>query len=457
MSQPHAYLADRRYLFTTGHSHRSYFSPAVQAASAQPSQWQQNEAMGRSSNYSSSNNAVASTSFSANYDYAEYSSQWQDSLHKVSRGSTQTFDYSQSSSQRPIQSTSPRILTQAVFPTVSEIDDPPRSPSQSSSYNHWDDQAFEGSSSSRPPSTAPTPSSKSSVKIEPDDAAGCFIMELSAPQVRSTMISQSLAPPTEVPLRATQAPEEMRGMMTVFRLNPFAMHSGEGRGLVPSPREAPHALEEEPLIFEFQLDLDGVHISSDDELPPNPEQPKDELLRSFSPDFELHDGREEGDQSDWGGYRSSGSSVYPSTPPTWDLEYPATGSDDQFSSSEPVSAGLHHARQPSRLHNSLSHPYLRKIADQHHHHHRDAESQGYYPSSGVHTGLSSISGSNRMISGTEWSGPSSRSGYVPTSRSSTYASDSPGRDPAVLPSIMSVNRRWSLPDTNQALLAPFLV
>ena len=49
-------------------------------------------------------------------------------------------------------------------------------------------------------------------------------------------MNQALASPTEVPLRATQASKEMRKMMGVFRLNPFTMHTGEGRGVImPAP------------------------------------------------------------------------------------------------------------------------------------------------------------------------------------------------------------------------------
>jgi hypothetical protein len=45
-------------------------------------------------------------------------------------------------------------------------------------------------------------------------------------------------------------------MMGVFRLNPFAMHSGEGRGFMPALWCGGGPLEEEPLIFEFQLDIE---------------------------------------------------------------------------------------------------------------------------------------------------------------------------------------------------------
>lgn len=129
-----------------------------------------------------------------------------------------------------------------------------------------------------------TTSSHTSVKIEPNDPDGCFIMELpapgtcggdlglSTPSTRAaytlSLLSQSLAPPTEVPLRATQASKEMKQMMGVFRLNPFAMHSlsvkmedREDGSAWDEDSQPPwcggRPLDEEPLMFEFQLDLNG--------------------------------------------------------------------------------------------------------------------------------------------------------------------------------------------------------
>ncbi|KAI9463020.1 hypothetical protein F5148DRAFT_205097 [Russula earlei] len=54
---------------------------------------------------------------------------------------------------------------------------------------------------------------------------------------------------TQVPLRATQATKAMRKMMSVFRLNPFAV-----QGSAPTVEEA-GPLEEEGRLFEFQLRL----------------------------------------------------------------------------------------------------------------------------------------------------------------------------------------------------------
>ncbi|KAJ7359623.1 hypothetical protein DFH08DRAFT_1038563, partial [Mycena albidolilacea] len=96
-------------------------------------------------------------------------------------------------------------------------------------------------SSASPPPTA--------VKEEQPDDDG-FIMDLPFAPL------QMLAPPTEVPLRATQASARMRRMMGVFRLNPFAMHARGGRGVLASwaGGEA-RPLDEAPQIFEFQLEL----------------------------------------------------------------------------------------------------------------------------------------------------------------------------------------------------------
>ena len=191
------------------------------------------------------------------------------------------------------------------------------------------------------PSISPTPS----VKVEPDDNPGCFIMELSPPQVQTSLLSQSLAPPTEVPLRATQASKKMRGMMTVFRLNPFAIHSGEGRGLVSAIREEARPLDEEPLIFEFQLDIDGMH-------PDEPDIASQQLLYPFSPDFELHDMPHDGDSTPTWEDSSRSESSYPTTP-SWELRYPPTlASEAHYPLPEDPSSTLHHSRHTiSRLQN----------------------------------------------------------------------------------------------------------
>jgi hypothetical protein len=134
--------------------------------------------------------------------------------------------------------------------------DAPKSPSQSPDFSEgrrlytMDDMDAPAScrSSSLPP-----------IKMEQQDVDGCFVMELSAAQVKAISLSQSMAPPTEVPLRATHASAEMRKMMGRFRIDPFAIHSGENRGIVASWCGEACPLEEEPLIFEFQLDIGNVH------------------------------------------------------------------------------------------------------------------------------------------------------------------------------------------------------
>jgi hypothetical protein len=74
-----------------------------------------------------------------------------------------------------------------------------------------------------------------------------------------------MAPPTEVPLRATQASKAMRKMMGVFRLNPFSMHEGGGQAMSSWIGEDAGPLEEEPQIFEFQLDIGYRESDEEDE------------------------------------------------------------------------------------------------------------------------------------------------------------------------------------------------
>ncbi|KAJ4490124.1 hypothetical protein J3R30DRAFT_34258 [Lentinula aciculospora] len=81
------------------------------------------------------------------------------------------------------------------------------------------------------------------------------------------LLSQALAPPTEVPLRATQACDDMRQMMRSFRLNPFSIFPSNGKdsksdsspGCDLDPvltwcGDIAKPLDEVPLIFEWQLD-----------------------------------------------------------------------------------------------------------------------------------------------------------------------------------------------------------
>ncbi|KAI6044000.1 hypothetical protein EDC04DRAFT_2646651 [Pisolithus marmoratus] len=81
------------------------------------------------------------------------------------------------------------------------------------------------SPSPRPHSSVTSPSISKPDHFKSDDetvSSDCFVMEFSGSASAST--SSALAPPTEVPLRATQASKAMRKMMGVFRLNPFSMH-----------------------------------------------------------------------------------------------------------------------------------------------------------------------------------------------------------------------------------------
>ncbi|KAJ7665989.1 hypothetical protein DFH06DRAFT_1185573 [Mycena polygramma] len=145
---------------------------------------------------------------------------------------------------------------------------------------------------------APSPESSASpppytqVKEEQPDDDG-FIAECNF----AAPFPQMLAPPTEVPLRATQASARMRRMMGVFRLNPFAMHAHGGRGvLAPWAGGEARPLEEEPRIFEFQLELEQEEA-------PKTEEPLDTTgLHSFSPDFELeadHALSQQAPESNW--------------------------------------------------------------------------------------------------------------------------------------------------------------
>lgn len=115
------------------------------------------------------------------------------------------------------------------------------------------------SPSPRPPSS--TLSKRESQKSDQDDSVGadCFVMEFSGSASAPT---SSLAPPTEVPLRATQASKAMRRMMGVFRLNPFSMHDSSMQSTSTWTGEEAGPLEEEPQMFEFQLHVPGCEESA---------------------------------------------------------------------------------------------------------------------------------------------------------------------------------------------------
>ena len=166
-------------------------------------------------------------------------------------------------------------------------------------------QSSESRQTSPPASVSVTSSLHPSVKVEPEDLDVCFIMELPSmsPSLALSVsgMNQIFAPPTEVPLRATQAPPKMREMMNVFRLNPFTMHSGEGRGVMPALWYGGGPLEEEPTTHEYQLDSYVPDVPGDKQFDHagitsgSSESPTDSLgseeeaqLRSFSPSFDLH-------------------------------------------------------------------------------------------------------------------------------------------------------------------------
>ena len=145
------------------------------------------------------------------------------------------------------------------------------------------DQDVHMSSSPPPPParTAPRPHRPArrspAVKIEQEDPPH-------DPFVHETAPAQSSAHPhaqteSQVPLRATQASTEMRQMMGVFRLNPFATQGAFGGPAArASPAEEATALEEEGSVIEFQLELDGACAPRTPSPPPN-----GLLLRKLSP------------------------------------------------------------------------------------------------------------------------------------------------------------------------------
>ncbi|KIK96210.1 hypothetical protein PAXRUDRAFT_10965 [Paxillus rubicundulus Ve08.2h10] len=119
-------------------------------------------------------------------------------------------------------------------------------------------------------SSVSSSASVSPVKLEPEDSvADCFVMEFSA-CTPAAQASSSLAPPTEVPLRATQASKAMRKMMGVFRLNPFSMHESSGQATTTWTGEDAGPLEEEPQMFEFQLDVPGCERAASEPVQTQP-------------------------------------------------------------------------------------------------------------------------------------------------------------------------------------------
>ncbi|PPQ66013.1 hypothetical protein CVT24_011957 [Panaeolus cyanescens] len=203
----------------------------------------------------------------------------------------------------------------------------------------FDDTGYTYSSSScssPQPITPPYPPMDSpAVKVEQDEQGGCFILdELSTmsyftsskrssgrDHTHSSQNDLGSQQSSEVPLRATGVSDEMKEMMRCFRVDPFSLHSlshvdivldddeieGRGRSRKPArggspPRAASWAgleakpLDEEPLIFEFQLRIDGSSEEEDtdtsdssvrDSSVSSVEAKEEMQLRAFSPSFQL--------------------------------------------------------------------------------------------------------------------------------------------------------------------------
>lgn len=221
--------------------------------------------------------------------------------------------------QRHIQSTSPQSLSSGLSSSPFERQSlQHRSPSVASTFK-FDDASWGATlytmddrstpSHSLPPTvTSASPSARTSsrasssrsppVKLEQDDvsSADCFVMEF-ATSVPAAQDSASLAPPTEVPLRATQASKAMRKMMGVFRLNPFSMHEGGGQAMSTWLGEDAGPLDEEPQVFEFQLDV-GYRDSDEEELEEHPSSHLQTLIEVPEPGPDENTRWAEGDDSD---------------------------------------------------------------------------------------------------------------------------------------------------------------
>ena len=220
--------------------------------------------------------------------------------------------------------------------------DLPRSPSLTPDFapNDITDDLCALTDQSDSPRTTSSP--PCSVKVEPEEPDGCFIME--RPSFGGPFVTHKCAPPTEVPLRATHASSAMYKMMSVFRLNPFAMHSGKGRSVVSPTWHGGEArpLDEEPIEFVFQVDLEDL-----DAITSSPLSGTNKQVRFFSPEFQLHrDELKNQDRTDWTKYPSEDTSA-PSADRE-ELECPA----EDHSPSANITGG--YLRYHTRLHNSKS-------------------------------------------------------------------------------------------------------
>ncbi|KZP07872.1 hypothetical protein FIBSPDRAFT_965308 [Athelia psychrophila] len=154
------------------------------------------------------------------------------------------------------------------------------------------------------------PNYPSSVKIELNDDG--FIQDISHLfGISQPQLFEHLVPPSVVPLRATGATEDMRKLMSVFRLNPFSIHPNSGCGisdpLMNGERAGP--LTEEPRYINFQLNggyTENIGCQSHGELP----QHKIQILED-----------DQGTASPWAG--SDDASPVPGwESPEWSLDGP---------------------------------------------------------------------------------------------------------------------------------------
>lgn len=102
-------------------------------------------------------------------------------------------------------------------------------------------------------------------KNEP--AKDIFIQELSHQSNTSSPLQVKYPhPQNQVPLRASHAPTQMRRLMSVFRLNPFAIQHGIDGDTISIQWKGQEAgpLTEEPQIIEFQLEstFDSTEVQS---------------------------------------------------------------------------------------------------------------------------------------------------------------------------------------------------
>ena len=214
--------------------HSSQYSPLFGSISTHGSEWSMDSVLPTTYTLPLSVDAAQAIGYATHADYPE-------------------------SSQRTDLSPSP-VNTPADYSYQIDV---PKSPSKSPDFSDDGRLLYTMNDTEMPASCRSSPLPP--IKMEQQDVDGCFVMELSAAQVKAISLSQSMAPPTEVPLRATHATEEMRKMMGRFRIDPFAIHSGENRGIVAPWCSEACPLEEEPLMFEFQLDIGNIHSDTQEE------------------------------------------------------------------------------------------------------------------------------------------------------------------------------------------------